>query len=356
MASARSSKSAGEDSAPQKRPLFRPWFVGTVVGVPALALFIAWWIMIHMPGSSHRGPLPPADDALRSLATELKTDVTTLAGQIGERNLRANSQELAQAARFIQAEFTKAGYKVSRQEYDTPDGRCANVEAELPGQTLPNEIVIVGAHYDSCLGAPGANDNGSGVAGVLALARRFAGQKTSRTLRFVAFTNEEPPYFQTSRMGSLVYARRCRAQNENLTGVMILETIGYYNDKPGTQHYPPPFNLLYPSEGNFIGVIGNVGSRSLVHSAVATFRANEPFPCQGGALPESIPGVGYSDHWSFWRTGYSAVMVTDTAMLRYSQYHMPGDTPDKVNYDRTARVIRGLTKVVSDWAGTQNPP
>ena len=334
---------------PRQRRLW-PWALGIVfTGVIGMGLGV-WWTMIHMPGVSSQGPLPASDDSLRSLDKELRQDVTALAVTIGERNLRNRPEELGRAARYLQTELTAAGYVVRRQVVETPDGSCCNLEAETLGTERPGEIVVVGAHYDTARGAPGANDNTSGVAAVLALARRFAHRKTARTVRFVAFTNEEPPYFRTSRMGSSVYARRCRQRNEDLKAVIILETIGYYDDRPGSQHYPPPLSLLYPSRGNFIGMIGNFASRDLVRRSVATFRRSEPFPCEGAALPESVPGVDLSDQRSFWREGYPGLMVTDTAMNRYPFYHTLQDTIDKVDFDRTARVVRGLEAVLVDLA------
>lgn len=303
--------------------------------------------MIRMPGESHRGPLPAADEPLLSLAAELKRDVAHLATRIGERNLSRRPQELTQAADWIAAELAKAGLNVRRGRYEVSGVPWFNVEGEAPGAARAGEIVIVGAHYDSAIGTPGANDNASGVAAVLALARRLAGKKADRTLRFVAFVNEEPPYFQTPRMGSRVYARHCRQQNEAITAMLSLETIGYYSDRPGSQKYPPPLNLLYPSTGDFIGFVGNPDSAALVRQAVGEFRRAEPFPSEGGAAPESIPGVGFSDHWSFWREGYPALMVTDTAMCRYPHYHEAEDTPDKIDFERMARVVRGLESVVA---------
>ena len=218
---------------------------------------LAWWKMIRMPGNSYQGPLPVADKQLLSLTAELRRDVKHLAEEIGERNILRHPKELAQAADWIEAEWAKMGYEVKRQRYEVSGVTCCNLDAELLGTSLPEEIVVIGAHYDSVVGTPGANDNGSGVAAVLALARRFAPRKTDRTLRFVAFVNEEPPYFQTEQMGSWVYAKRCRQRNEKITAMLTPETIGYYSDSPGSQKYPPPLNLLYPSTGNFIGFVGN---------------------------------------------------------------------------------------------------
>jgi Zn-dependent M28 family amino/carboxypeptidase len=183
---------------------------------------------------------------------------------------------------------------------------------------------------------------------MLALARRFSGTRTSRTVRFVAFANEEPPFFQTDLMGSRVYAKQCRARDENIAAMLSLETMGYFDDSAGSQRYPLPFGLLYPSTGNFIGFVGNMRSGDLVRRAVGTFRRSEPFPSEGGALPDFIPGIGFSDQWSFWQEGYDALMVTDTAMFRYPHYHEAEDTPDKIDFDRLARVVRGLARVVDE--------
>ncbi len=302
--------------------------------------------MIGMPGKSHRGPLPEADDGLAQLADALCGDVVHLAEEIGERNVPHYPKELDQTADWIEAEWTVAGYEVRRQEYDVEDRTCCNLEIELRGTTEPEEIVVVGAHYDSVIGTPGANDNGTGVAALLALSRAFSGQKPQHTLRFVAFVNEEPPYFHTEAMGSRVYARRCKDRKENITAMLCLETIGYYDDTPGSQNYPLPFGSLYPSQGNFIAFVGNLGSRSLVRRVIATFRQHEPFPSEGAALPAMVPGVGFSDHWSFFEEGYPAVMLTDTAMFRYPHYHEPTDTADRIDFDRTARVVRGLERVI----------
>ena len=185
---------------------------------------------------------------------------------------------------------------------------------------------------------------------MLELARAFALKKPGRTLRFVEFVNEEPPFFQTPDMGSVVYAKRSRKAGEKIVAMLSLETMGYYSDEPGTQKYPFPLNLVYPSSGNFIGFIGNIESGDLVRDAIASFRRNVQFPSEGAALPAQIPGVGWSDQWSFWQEGYPGIMVTDTAPYRYPYYHTAQDTADKINFDRLARVVAGLEKVISDLA------
>jgi Zn-dependent M28 family amino/carboxypeptidase len=284
------------------------------------------------------------------LRDALRKDVEKLAGEIGERNI-ARYQALSAAANYLEASLAQSGYDARRQGYELAGFTCDNIEVEIQGTERGDEIVIIGAHYDSVEGSPGANDNATGTAAVLGLARLFAGERTSRTVRFVEFVNEEPPYFRSSRMGSAVYARHCRKRSENIVAMLSLETIGYYSDEKGSQVYPFPFGLIYPSTGDFIGFVGNTRSRSLVRDVVASFRRHTKHPSEGGALPTFVPGIDLSDQWAFWREGYPGVMVTDTAPFRYPYYHTRQDTPDKVHYDRLARVVAGLGRVVADLAG-----
>jgi Zn-dependent M28 family amino/carboxypeptidase len=221
-----------------------------------------------------------------------------------------------------------------------------NLIVETLGSTKPKEIIVIGAHYDTCMGTPGADDNATGVAGVLALARAFAGRPQARTLRFALFVNEEPPTFQTPDMGSWVYAKACRARGDNIVAMFSLESIGYYCDEPGSQKYPPPVGLFYPSKGDFIAFIGNGSNRALVRRCIRQFRSTTQFPSEGAAVPAALPGVGWSDHWSFWQEGYPALMVTCTAPFRNPNYHKPGDTPETLDYERLARVVMGVERVV----------
>jgi hypothetical protein len=309
-----------------------------------------YFTMIKMPGKSYAGSLPTLTDAQLSIRDELKNDIEKLAGQIGDRNIWKD-HSLNESADFLEKSLSQAGYEVRRQSYEVEHQDCFNIEVQLVGTKYPEQIVIVGAHYDSVFGCPGANDNGSAVAATLALARFFANKKTARTLRFVLFVNEEPPFFQTANMGSLVYAERCKEQKESITAMLAFDTIGCYYDEPHSQKYPFPFNLIYPSTGDFIGFISNPASRNLLHQVILSFRKNCRFPSQGGAIPEFVPGIGWSDQWSFWQQGYPAVMVTDTALFRYPFYHSPEDTPDKIDYDRLAMVVSGLQAVISELVG-----
>jgi Peptidase family M28 len=320
--------------------------------VLALIGFSGWRIMLWMPLKSYGGPWVPLSAEESALRDALERDVRVIAHDIGDRNLFVYPR-LVQAAAWIESSLMQAGYKVRRLGFEVRDTICDNLEVEIPGRTRPEEIVVIGAHYDSVPGCPAANDNGSGVAALLALARAFAGAQPDRTIRFVAFVNEEPPFYRTAKMGSLVYARACQQRGEDVVAMLSLETIGDYQDEKGSQMYPPPFSLFYPSEGNFIAFVGNVSSGALVRQCIATFRREVKFPSEGAALPGFITGVGWSDHWSFWKAGYPAVMVTDTALFRYPFYHSPEDTYEKLDYERMARVVAGLELVIRDLAGSR---
>lgn len=303
-------------------------------------------MFLGMPGESYKGQLPVLTDYEKQLSLDLKQDLESFSGEIGEHNY-IQYENLKAAETFLLSRLEAAGYTVQFQGYDIDNQRFNNIEVEIPGTEKADEILIIGAHYDSVVGSPGANDNGSGVVALLALARAFQGRKFSRTLRFVAFVNEEPPFFCTEDMGSLVYARRCRSLNEKVIGMMSLETMGYYSDKPGSQQYPIGLlNNIYPVTGNFIAFVSNLSSQTLIKKAVKSFRTHTQFPSEGTALPENISGIGWSDHWSFWQVGYPALMITDTAPFRYPYYHTAEDTPDKVNYDCLARVVAGLERVI----------
>jgi hypothetical protein len=313
----------------------------------------AWWFLIRMPGKniSNVAPLSPAELELRA---ELMADVQKLAGEIGERNMHRYPQLLA-AADFIENSFSRAGLHPRRDTYELGGRACHNIEAEIRGARP--QILLIGAHYDSVFGSPGANDNGSGVAALLALARRFAvgassADSTTYTLRFVAFVNEEPPYFQTADMGSFVYASRCKARGDQISAMISLETIGYFSDAPHSQTYPAPgLGVFYPKTANFIGFVGNIPSRALLRRAMSMFRAQAKLPSEGAALPAFIPGVAWSDQWSFWHHGYRGIMITDTALFRYPHYHAATDTPDKLDYDRFALVVSGVEKIIEEFAG-----
>ena len=289
----------------------------------------------------------PAPAQTGSLASALNGHVKVLSIDIGERHGNRPAA-LARAARYVETQWQSMGYSVERQPFLHAGQTYENLVIERQGTARPTEVVVIGAHYDTAPNTPGANDNGSGVAALIELARLFAARPSARTLRFVAFTNEEPPHFHTASMGSLVYARRCKAKGENIVGMLSLETMGYYVDQADSQQYPFPLSLFYPSKGNFVAFVGDLNSRGLVKRVKRVFERTVGFPTESASLPGAIEGVGWSDHWSFWQVGYPALMVTDTAPFRYGHYHRPTDTPDKLDYVRFARVVRGLRGVIMD--------
>ena len=324
--------------------------LAVLVAVIVAASAAAWALMIRMPDRSFAGALPPLSPEENETRARLAAHVGELAGRIGERNFRRPAA-LDAAATYVESELGALGYEVTALPYVADGQTFRNVEATLAGRGRAAEVVVVGGHYDSVAGTPGADDNASGTAAVLELARLLRDVAPERTVRFVVFVNEEPPFFLTERMGSRVYARAAARRGDRIVAMFSLETIGHYTSKPGSQRYPPPLNFLYPDRGDFIGFVGNVASRALVRRSVDAFRRHARFPSEGVAAPSWVPGIFWSDHDSFWREGYPAVMITDTAPFRNPAYHSPADTPDRVDYARMARVVHGVSAVVRELAG-----
>lgn len=326
---------------------------GRLIFYPGVALlgggFLAFAMV--MPGRSHRGPLPALGAEREKLAERLRLDVVALVSERGDRS-QGSPGTLERASGIIEGSLRDDGYPVTRLPYSSAGVTVANLEAVLGGGGKEREVVVVGAHYDTAAGGPGADDNASGVAAMLAIARALAASKhrPARTIRFVAFVNEEPPHFWNESMGSLVYAKACKARGDTITGMLSLETLGYYRDEPGSQKYPPIVSLFYPDRGDFVAFVGDLGSRGVVHDAIRTFRGAAAFPSEGASLPSFVTGVGWSDQWSFWQVGYPGVMVTDTAPFRNPHYHQPTDRPETLDYARLARVTEGLVAVVKKLA------
>ncbi len=294
----------------------------TIFGV--LGQFL--WIT-QMPLRSYAGALQPLTTEESELRDRLSSEVTYLSVTIGDRSL-PRPQSLQAASEYLSSSLREQGYTVVEHPYSVDGDKVSNLEVILPGTDRALGQVIVGAHYDSVAGTVAANDNGTGVAAVLELARSLRQMKFRRTVRLVLFVNEEPPYFQTAKMGSRVYAHQLHQEGVPISVMLSLETIGFYSDEPGSQKYPPVLNLFYPSKGNFITFVGNTESRGLVRESIRSFRESTRFPSEGIAAPADWPGIGWSDQWSFWQKGYPGVMVTDTAYFRYPYYHTPNDTVD----------------------------
>jgi hypothetical protein len=331
----------------------RMFWMGVIVGlvvVPPIAVALAAWYMLVLPGRTHQGALPPATAAERDLAERLRAHVTAVSSV--PHNVQ-HDDALESAARYIEGALQRSGYTIDRQVFEVDGAAVRNIEAtrEPRTTTAATRTLVIGAHYDSCEDAPGANDNGSGTAAVLELAHLLADWQSEQTrLRLVLFVNEEPPYFRTADMGSWRYAKRLAERGERVWGMISLETLGAFSDAPGSQRYPPPFGLIFPSTANFIAFVGLPGGRGFLHEVIGSFRRHTAFPSIGGVAPDLVPGIGWSDHWAFRQFGFPAIMITDTALFRYPHYHLPSDTPDKVDYDKLARITNGLERVVREIA------
>jgi Zn-dependent M28 family amino/carboxypeptidase len=292
--------------------------------------------MIAMPGASHAGPLPPLTAQERALAERLRAHVLYLAK--GERN-----EDLDTPARYIEQALAAHGLSPASHAFESAGRRVRNIEVN------PREAaLVVGAHYDTVPGSPGADDNASGVAALIELAG-LLGPK-GLPIRFVAFANEEEPYFMGPDMGSWVSAKRSRERGERLRGMLSLEMLGYYSEEPRSQRYPPLLHLFYPDRADYIAFVGDIGARALVRDAIRLFRKHAAFPSEGVAAPAFVPGITRSDHWSYRNLGFPAIMVTDTAYNRNPHYHRASDTPDKLDYERLARVTLGLASVLRELA------
>jgi Zn-dependent M28 family amino/carboxypeptidase len=287
--------------------------------------------------------------AAAAVEDRIREHVVALAGTIGERNI-FRPKALAAARDYIEAVLTQQGYRVERQTYEVHGIGCANLEATLTGRTKRERVLLLGAHYDSVAGSPGADDNASGVAALLEIAALFAGTTPSLTVRFVAFVNEEPPFFMTQRQGSAIYAKAARKRGDDIRLMVSLEMLGCYFDTPGSQHYPPLLRWFYPDRGNFLALISDFGSLPAARHMARVFRAHSDFPLEYAGLFRWFPGVAWSDHLSFWRQGYPAVMATDTVFHRYSCYHTAGDTLDKVNMPKLAEATVALYRCCAAMA------
>jgi hypothetical protein len=306
---------------------------------------------LNLPGASYRGPLPKPGPELRALADRLRGHVNALAEEIGERHVE-DPRALQRTIDYIRDRFRAYGYVPHMREYGGANALFVNIEVEIHGRELPGEILLVGAHYDTVWLTPGADDNASGVAVLLEISRILAGRRPQRTLRLVAFANEEFPHYGTERMGSRAYAERAAQRGERIVGMFSLEMVGFYSDQPGSQRYPRIIRRFFPGTGDFLAFVSNLHSRALLHAAIGSFRRHARFPSEGLAAPIAlVPDITRSDHAMFWLAGYPAVMITDTAEYRNPNYHQVGDLPDTLDYLRMARVTEGLAAMVAELAG-----
>lgn len=283
--------------------------------------------------------------------SNLASTVKYLSEDIGERSY-LHPDRLEKVASFIEERFRRYGLPVQRQAFTYRGNQYYNIITQVKGKGSDG-ILVIGAHYDTVSGTPGADDNASGVATLLEVARLAAQEAAKsplqRTVRFVAFGLEEPPVFMNSRMGSHVYAKSLKEEGVKVYGMISLEMTGYFCDTPGSQHYPlPGFGWHYPERGDFIAFVGNIPSRKFTEMLKASFKASSALPVESLNTLSIVPGVSFSDHWSFWKFGFTAIMITDTAFYRNPNYHGPGDRPSTLDYDRMAMLVEGLSKALRE--------
>ncbi len=281
------------------------------------------------------------------LPARLRTHVETLAG-FAPRDF-SHPANLDRVAAYVEAEFRKAGGDVSQQSYLVERTEFRNVIARFGPESA--ERVVVGAHYDAFDDFPAADDNASGVAGLLELAYLLGQVRLPRRVELVAYTLEEPPQFRGTLMGSALHASHLAAGGVRLRAMIGLEMIGFFTDAPGSQQYPfPLLSLLYPGEGNFVAVVGNFTDAGLVRRVKKAMTAASDLPVRSINAPRFVPGVDFSDHMNYWDNGYRAVMISDTAFYRNPHYHLPTDTPETLDYERMAKVVQQLFAAVMELA------
>lgn len=318
----------------------------TLLALALLALaFAAVRYFPYWPLYGYRGPLPELASEERRIASRLKDHVVSIASR--PRNTRY-PEALEAAAVYIERQLGEIGYTVERQVYIVDGQRVRNIHVAIGTGGPDRPTFVVGAHYDSWTISPGANDNGSGTAALLELARLLKSYQPARhLLRLVFFVNEEMPHFGTDDWGSRRFAQWL-AGREKVSGMISLETIGAYFDQPGTQSFPVPLNLVYRNTGDFITFVGMPRGRTLVHRALGSFRRHTQFPSIGGVAHSFIRGIAWSDHAAFEEIGVPALMITDTALFRYADYHRTTDTADKLDYDRMARLTKGIERMLRE--------
>jgi len=337
--------------------------VVSLLAIGAISLCAAAWFVVTQPIFFSK---PGQDRASAPEPTRLQTHVLKLSQTFFPRNC-AHPENLDRAAAYIHREFELAGAVVSEQPYtippDFPMRFDPRKEADLLAMaekglhTFRNVIasfgpdtkerIVVGAHYDAFQELPGADDNASGVAGLIELAHLLG--KTSLPVRveLVAYTLEEPPFFRSEYAGSAVHARSLREQGIPLRGMIALEMIGYFKDEDASQRYPlSALKLFYPSRGNFAVVVGSLGQPRIVRRVKSAMRGASVLPVYAIAGLKSIEGIDWSDHMHYWEQGYNAVMVSDTAIYRNSNYHTIGDTANKLDYSRMSLVVQGVYAAV----------
>jgi Zn-dependent M28 family amino/carboxypeptidase len=327
----------------ERRKRFAVLLLLVTLGFAGL-LFAAWFAVTQpvMFRGAAGGQIPPVD------AARLEAHVRALSESLGPRD-EGHPENLDRAAAYVRQEFERAQAAVSEQPFQAGGSTYRNVIASFGPRT--KELIVVGAHYDTAGPLPGADDNASGVAGLIELAYLLGRTAPAMRIELVAFALEEPPYFRSAWMGSAVHAASLRAQGLKARAMISLEMIGYFSDQADSQQYPVSLlKSFYPSSGNFITVVGKMDQGRLLRRVKKAMLSASPLPVYSINAPRSIPGVDFSDHLNYWNEGYDALMITDTAFYRNPNYHTSADTPGTLDYKRMAMVVQGVYAAVAALA------
>lgn len=327
-----------------------------MIGIAVILIILAVVVIYFIYSAVKIKMLSPGNPAEPEQRSEFESKklydyVHHLSVKIGSRSFYQYGK-IKETEDYIKKVLEDLGLSYELQAYNCQGKSFSNIIVTIPGQKEPKEIFLIGAHYDTVPLTPGADDNASAVAVLLEICRILKDYRPGKTLKLVFFVLEEPPHFRTSYMGSYVYAKKAREMNEQIFGMISLEMLGYYNDTRGGQTFPLPLmNFFYPTVPNFIAVVGNLKSKKLVKQIEAAVKKSSSIPVETLSTIKFVPGVDFSDHASFWRMGYPAVMITDTAFYRNPHYHTPGDTIDTLNFEKMAEVLKGLIQAAKDLVG-----
>jgi hypothetical protein len=301
------------------------------------------WLLVAQPTITKNTP-----SHLRLESSRLKAHVIKLSKDYFPRS-HANRKNLDRCAEYILTHFKKAGADTSIQEFTVFRKKYKNVIGFF-GDKASRRIVI-GAHYDARMTTPGADDNASGISGLIELAYLIGKEKIDTGVELVAYALEEPPFFGTENMGSAHHAKLLHDRKVKVKCMIALEMIGYFSSAADSQLYPmPALKIFYPNKGNFIAIVGRLGQRKIVRKIKGLMKGATDLAVSSINAPTIVPGIDFSDHSNYWKYGYDAVMVTDTAFYRNQAYHEPGDTAERLNYESMGKAVIQVFEAIKGLA------
>lgn len=292
-------------------------------------------------GEGSGAPRPPATDELQDLAADLEQSVRELAMDVGQRNVR-RSGSLRNAGEWLGRWLGSMGLEPTFHDWTVGGQRCSNIEVVFPGGISRDEIVVIGTHYDSYRSSPSANATASGTVALLQLIDRMKDKSFSRTVKFVFFCNGERPQQGTEDAGPVQYAKAAKERGENIVGVLTIGSVGAWSNEPDSQDYLFPWNLMWPSTGDFVSIMGNPGSRELVERATTAWKTSCSLPLVSGSVPSWVPGIQAGDHDAFQAEGFSAILLSDTGAARYEDIRTVYDQFHRIDYEGLARLVLEL--------------